>query len=138
MGDNVGGVRQRTELKLLAAIHAARVGSRVCMPSIPETVAACEQSGAGTRVTLSVGGKSDDLHGPPIRVEVTVRSLHDGKFREPCAARHGGITDFDQGLTAVCDTDNGLTLMLTSPHGAVQPAAVDQLRCRPQAVSNSW
>lgn len=46
-------------------------------------------------------------------VEVTVTSLCDGKFTES-QPRHGGITQFDQGRTAICETDTGLTLMLTS------------------------
>ena len=64
-------------------------------------------------MTLSVGGKTDQLHGAPIEVAVTVRSLHEGQFRES-QPRHGGITEFDQGRTALCETDSGLTLMLTS------------------------
>src|SRR5690606_28705706 len=46
-------------------------------------------------------------------LEVTVRSMHDGRFREP-QPRHGGMCEFDQGRTAVCTTEGGLTLMLTS------------------------
>jgi len=42
-----------------------------------------------------------------------VISLHDGKFREQ-EPRHGGISEFDQGSTAVCETEHGMTLMLTS------------------------
>jgi microcystin degradation protein MlrC len=60
-----------------------------------------------------VGGKTDDRHGPPLAAEFTVRSLHDGRFRES-QPRHGGFTEFDQGPTAVVETSRGLTLMLTS------------------------
>ncbi|MEO1980108.1 MAG: MlrC C-terminal domain-containing protein, partial [Fuerstiella sp.] len=65
------------------------------------------------QLSLMLGGKTDDIHGAPFEIDATVISLHDGRFREP-QPRHGGMTDFDQGRTAVCRTDSGLTLMLTS------------------------
>ena len=60
-----------------------------------------------------MGGNTDDLHGPPLTAEVTVESLHDGKF-EASQVRHGGLTHFDMGLTAVVTTDTGLTISLTT------------------------
>ena len=65
------------------------------------------------RLNLSIGGKTDQLHGEPFVADVTVRSLHDGVFRES-EVRHGGFTVFDQGRTAIVETDNGLTIMITS------------------------
>jgi microcystin degradation protein MlrC len=64
-------------------------------------------------VRLTVGGKTDRQHGPPLEAEFTVQLVADGKFEEP-EARHGGIRHFDQGRTAVVRTDAGLTMMLTS------------------------
>jgi microcystin degradation protein MlrC len=52
-------------------------------------------------------------------------SLHGGQFREP-EVRHGGITNFDQGPTAVVATDIGLTIMLTSRR--MVPFSLEQLR----------
>ncbi|MCA9099146.1 MAG: M81 family metallopeptidase, partial [Planctomycetaceae bacterium] len=113
MGDNVGGGSSADGTALLGAIHSASLGPAFGCLYDPEAVAACEQAGNGSRMTLSVGGKTDQLHGAPIEVAVTVRSLHEGQFRES-QPRHGGITEFDQGRTALCETDSGLTLMLTS------------------------
>jgi len=113
MGDNVGGGSSADGTELLAAIHTKGIGLAFGCLYDPEAVTACEQAGIGSRMKLKVGGKSDNLHGAPMEVEVTVRSLHDGKFREPLP-RHGGITEFDQGRTAICETDSGLTFMLTS------------------------
>ena len=53
------------------------------------------------------------MHGEPVSVRGTVRSLHDGKWVEP-EARHGGRRQNDQGLTAVLDLGNGNTLVLNS------------------------
>ena len=79
----------------------------------PECVAQVEAARPGNRVTLRMGGKTDDMHGPPLEAEVRVRSLHEGKFRES-EVRHGGRSAFDMGRTAVVETDTGLTISLTS------------------------
>lgn len=113
MGDNVGGGSSADGTELLAAIHAAQIGPAFGCLYDPQAVAACDSAGVGAQLQLSVGGKTDNLHGEPIQVEVTVRSLHAGKFSEPLP-RHGGITEFDQGRTAIVETAGGLTLMLTS------------------------
>jgi microcystin degradation protein MlrC len=48
-----------------------------------------------------------------LRISATIRTFDDGRFRES-AVRHGGITEFDQGASAVCDLDDGSTVLLTS------------------------
>lgn len=113
MGDNVGGGSAADGTDLLVAIHEQKIGpSFGCLFDI-EAVQACKQAGVGERVRLRVGGKTDQLHGEPLELEMTVKHLCDGKFSEP-QPRHGGFSEFDQGETAVCETDSGLTLMLTS------------------------
>ncbi len=51
--------------------------------------------------------------GPPLTADVTVVRLHKGRFTET-GTTHGGITQFDQGPTAIVYTEHGLTIMLTS------------------------
>ncbi len=70
------------------------------------------------------GGHSGPLHGEPLESEISVVSLHDGRFeeREP---RHGGFSRFDQGRTAIVRTDAELTIMLTS--GRMAPFSLSQL-----------
>jgi len=53
------------------------------------------------------------MHGTPLAVNATVRSLHNGTYRET-EVRHGGRTEEHMGDTAVVDCEDGLTLMLTS------------------------
>ncbi len=113
MGDNVGGGSSADGTELLSAIHKAKIGPAFGCLYDPEAVELCVEAGVGERVDLQVGGKTDNFHGSPIDLEVTVRSLHNGKFREP-QPRHGGIVEFDQGKTVICETDHGLTLMLTT------------------------
>ena len=58
---------------------------------------------------------------------LVVRNLHDGRFMEP-KPRHGGITNYDMGRTAVVETAGvaaPLTLMLTSRR--IMPTSLHQL-----------
>lgn len=125
MGDNVGGGSSADGTQLLAAIHAASIGPSFGCLFDSAAVMACETAGPGTSLHLSIGGKSDHEHGEPMELDLKVRSLHAGVFQEPMP-RHGGITSFDQGQTAICETENGLTLMLTSKR--MVPFSLQQLK----------
>ncbi len=113
MGDNVGGGSAADGTLIAHEMHR-RSGIRgfVCLLDA-ESVQQARVAGVGARVALRMGGKTDDLHGPPLEAMVKVRSLHDGRFREP-EVRHGGMTAFDMGPTAVVETDSGLSFSLTS------------------------
>ncbi|MDA0746653.1 MAG: MlrC C-terminal domain-containing protein, partial [bacterium] len=113
MGDNVGGGSAGDGTLIAHEIHR-RPGVRgfVCLYD-PESVALADKVGPGGRLTLRMGGKTDDLHGPPLEAEVVVRGLFDGQFKET-EIRHGGRTEFNMGRTAVVETETGLTLSLTS------------------------
>lgn len=113
MGDNIGGGSTADGTLLAHAMHN-RGGIRgyVCLFD-QESVRETESAGVGNKVSLKMGGKIDDQHGPPLEAEVTVLSLHEGKFRES-EVRHGGRTEFDMGRTALVETENGLTIQLTS------------------------
>lgn len=125
MGDNVGGGSAADGTTLLAALHERKHGrSFVCLYD-PAAVKVCRQGGIGTTVELSLGGKVDDQHGSPIECKATVQGLFDGKFQES-KPRHGGITKFDQGPTAIVTTDSGVTVMLTSRR--MVPFSLEQLR----------
>ena len=112
MGDNVGGGSAADGTVLARELDRQGGVAFVCLYD-PAAVEQVEQAGVGTKITLAVGGKTDELHGPPLEVEVSVDLLADGRFEEP-EARHGGMRHFDQGRTAVVHTAAGLTLMLTS------------------------
>ena len=46
----------------------------------PEAVAECERAGAGSTLTLKVGGKSTPLQGEPVEMTASVVALSDGRF----------------------------------------------------------
>ena len=113
MGDNVGGGSAADGALIAHQIH--RRGDTkgfVCLYD-RESQQQAREAGIGSRLNLTMGGKADDRHGPPLVAEVTVKSLHLGQFEES-EIRHGGYTHYDMGPTAVVTTETGLTISLTS------------------------
>ena len=113
MGDNVGGGSAADATVIAHELdRRGEVRGFVCLFD-PQSAQQAINAGVGGRIRLSMGGKTDDLHGAPLEATVTVRSLHDGRFHES-EVRHGGMTEFNMGPTAVVETDSGLTVSLTS------------------------
>jgi microcystin degradation protein MlrC len=126
MGDNVGGGSAGDGTFLIGQlIHQAKHPTFACLYD-PEAVARCREEGVGAVVALSLGGKTDKQHGPILQLEVTIQSLHDGRFEET-QVRHGGIRHFDQGLSVVVRCNRSrVTLLLTSKRTV--PFSLQQLR----------
>jgi microcystin degradation protein MlrC len=122
-GDNVGG-GSSGDGTVIAHEVARRGGPRtfVCLFE-PEAVARLAALAVGGRARVTLGGKQDDLHGPPIDLDVIVRGHHDGRFTES-EVRHGGETQYDMGRTVVVDS-GALTLQLTSKR--IVPFSLNQL-----------
>ena len=112
MGDNVGGGSPGDSTFLLHELQRTGTRSLIIIDDA-ESVTAAEAIGVGGSGEFSIGGKNDTLHGQPLVVSAQVESLHDGIFTES-RARHGGIARFDQGRTAIVETDRGVTVMLTT------------------------
>ena len=91
----------------------------------PDVVQKCLQAGVGGRISESVGGKSDHLHGAPLPITATVTAHSDGRYEET-GPTHGGFRFFDDGPSCALRTDDGFTLLLTSrPAGS---ASLQQFR----------
>jgi microcystin degradation protein MlrC len=113
MGDNIGG-GSAADGTTLARLLLERRDLRSFVPVYdPVAAASAYQVGVGATRTFRIGGRTDDLHGPPLTVEARVASLHAGAFREP-DVRHGGTDLFDMGPTAILDTGAGLVVQVTS------------------------
>lgn len=124
MGDNVGGGSPADGTHLAHAIYRHAAGPAFVCLYDPAAVTQAAAAGPGNAVALSVGGKTDDLHGEPLEDEFVVLGLFDGKYEEP-EPRHGGFTHCDQGATAVVRSARGLTVMLTSRR--MPPFSIRQL-----------
>jgi microcystin degradation protein MlrC len=113
MGDNVGGGSAADGTVLAHTLHrAGDLRAFVCLND-PGVVNICRSAGEGAVLSLSMGGKTDGMHGLPLTVKVIVKRLHDGLFNEHLP-RHGGRTQYDMGPTAIVETQNGLTIQITS------------------------
>ena len=115
MADNTGGGAAGDGTEVLREL--IRVGARSAVVAClwdPKAVAECVRAGVGASVTLDVGGKVDDRHGPPLKVTGVVRTLSDGRFihKGPMARGLPGRL----GTTAVLDV-NDIKVILISYRG---------------------
>jgi microcystin degradation protein MlrC len=124
VGDNIGGGGPGDSTILLEAAQRLGIRGFLCILFDPASVAACDQAGVGATVTLDVGARTDDRHGRPIRVTGGVRTLTDGSYEDP-EPTHGGFRFFEAGRTAVLDTTDGHTIILTTR--LVAPISLAQL-----------
>ncbi|VTR98607.1 M81 family metallopeptidase [Tuwongella immobilis] len=114
MGDNVGGGSSADGTILAHEALRQNVGPTFVTIFDPEATQRARDAGISAKLRLTIGGKTDTLHGPPLDVEVVVKGRYDGVFHET-EPRHGGMRSFDQGPSAVVQTrDRVLTILLTS------------------------
>lgn len=81
VADNPGGGGSgdgTVVLKTLLDMHAKNVGFALIKD--PEAVAKAIEMGVGATVTMTVGGKTDNFHGPPVEVTGQVKTITDGVF----------------------------------------------------------
>lgn len=104
MGDNIGGGSAGDATFILSELIRQKAQGWFVAIADPEAVQAAVRAGVGGAFDALVGGKTDKLHGEPVRVRGRVKSLHDGQFMET-EIRHGGQRYYDQGLTAVVEAE---------------------------------
>jgi microcystin degradation protein MlrC len=113
VGDNVGGGSPGDSTHILHAARALGIGKLLQAVCDPDVVQQCQKAGVGGRITASVGGKSDHMHGAPFPIEATITALGDGRYEET-GPTHGGFRFFNDGPSCALRTDDGYTLLLTS------------------------
>ncbi len=128
MGDNQGGGAPGDSMVIAHLCH--QTSSLRVLMFVPDAESArlAREAGVGNRVRLKIGGKLPMTPAPPLETEVTVISLHDGKYTET-QPRHGGKTGGDTGPTAVVRTDSGLTVMLMTHREGVNSSAQPLITC---------
>lgn len=113
VGDNVGGGGPGDSTVLFEEIIRQAAGSALVVLYDPDSAGRCIAAGVRSEVELAVGARTDDRHGRPVPVRGRVRTISDGIFFED-QPRHGGWKRNDQGPTAVVETAEGHTIVLTS------------------------
>lgn len=80
--DNCGGGAPGDGTHLLRSMLQAELGNRACFAFLvdAETAAQAHAAGVGSEIHISLGGKTDDLHGAPLELHAYVKSLHDGRL----------------------------------------------------------
>lgn len=121
--DNVGGGAAGDGTVVLDALVRAGARGAVVVIADPEAVASADAAGEGGVFDGLVGGKTDDLHGPPVRLRGRVGRLIDGRYTHQGSYMTGSVTTM--GRTAVLDVD-GITVVLTSRR--TMPFDAGQLR----------
>ena len=128
MGDNIGGGTPGDSTFLLEALVKQNAQGWAMVIADPEAYAVAERAGVGKPFDFEVGGKTDDMHGEPVRIKGRVRSLHEGRYVET-EVRHGGGRYWNMGHTAVIHVDGSsldepnlllLTTARSSPNSAHQ------------------
>ena len=113
VGDNIGGGSSADSTHILEVAQAMGIRGYLQTLFDPESAQMCADAGVGSHLKLTVGGKTDNMHGNPVSVSGIVRTLFSGKFEDD-RPTHGGFKYYDGGLTAVFDTEDDHTLVLTS------------------------
>jgi len=100
IGDNPGGGAPCDgTIVLKAVLESGLENGVIAVMADPEAVAAAVEAGVGNNVTVDLGGKTDDLHGSPLKVTGTVKLISDGKFI--AKGPMGTGSERDMGNTAV-------------------------------------
>jgi microcystin degradation protein MlrC len=129
MGDNIGGGSAGDATFVLSELLRQKAQGWVEAIADPGAVKTVARLGPGAEFDQVVGGRTDRLHGEPVRIRGRVKSLHDGKYIET-EVRHGGARYLDQGLSAVIEVEGSTRdlpnlLLLTSYRHA--PMSLHQL-----------
>ncbi len=128
MGDNIGGGTPGDSTFILEELVRQNAQGWVMVIADPEAYEAAAKAGIGGKFDMPVGGKTDNMHGKPVRIRGHVRSLHEGEYIEP-EVRHGGGRYWSMGKTAVIHVDGStldepnlllLTTKRSSPNSAHQ------------------
>ncbi len=129
VGDNIGGGSSGDSTFLLSELIRQKAQGWVVVIADQAAAEAAFRAGVNGAFREMVGGKTDRMHGEPVRVVGRVKSLHDGRYVEP-AIRHGGGRYWDMGRSAVVEVEGGTldqpNLLLLTPM-RVLPYSLHQL-----------
>jgi microcystin degradation protein MlrC len=133
VADNVGGGSPGDGTTLVTELVAQQVAGAVVIIADAEAARAAHAAGPDATLSLSIGGKSDALHGAPLVADAKVISLSDGTYTTQGSWMTGQT--FSMGPSAVVELPGGVTVVLTSK--ATPPFHVEQLTANGIDPSNA-
>jgi len=113
VGDNIGGGSTADSTHILKRAKELKIESYLQTIYDPEVVKECVKAGEGNKISITVGGKTDKMHGIPITLEGKIVKIDKGKYEEH-RPNHGGFRFFDDGQRVRFDTKDGMTILITS------------------------
>jgi microcystin degradation protein MlrC len=99
--DNTGGGSPGDGTSILAAWLRAGLEDLVITLADPEAVRIAVEAGVGATIDVTLGGKTDRLHGDPVSVTAYVKSIGDGRYRHEGTWNRGYISEL--GLTVMLE-----------------------------------
>ena len=126
--DNIGGGTPGDGTGVLQALLKHDVQGGVVIINDPEAAANAHTAVIGDELTLDIGGKVDDRHGPTLTLSVEVQNLTDGRFTLENEKSHLASLlgrNIDMGPSAVA-RHRGVRIVLTSMK--TPPMDLGQLR----------
>jgi len=123
VADNVGGGSPGDGTALLRELVRQEAAGSIVIITDAEAVAAAEGAGLGGHLAAFLGGKSDRLHGSPLKTNAIVKHLSDGAYRTQGSWMTGQA--FSMGPTAVLELPEGVTVLVNSR--ATPPFHIEQL-----------
>lgn len=140
LGDNPGGGSAGDGTTLLSELLKQDVqnGGFAIMRD-PDTVAQCIEAGVGEHIQVTLGGKTDDMHGEPIKaVDGYVKAITDGEFLNTGPMGTGTENHLGRAVRLECGESNGVSVLLTENrmqpldaeiwrHMTIQPERLDIL-----------
>ena len=112
MADNTGGGAPGDSTAVLRTFVDRDLGDALILYLFdPEVAGQAHSAGAGAKISVEIGGKSDPRQGPPVPLEVEVVALSNGRFRYDGPMYSG--TDGNLGASAWL-RHRGVNIVVTS------------------------
>lgn len=139
--DNTGGGAPGDSTEILQTFVDRRLRDALILYIVdPEAIAQAQAAGVGAQLDVLVGGKSDPIQGPPVRLRATVRALSSGAFTYD-GPMYAGLTG-NMGPSAWLEQDGIHVVLVTAHEQPLGPAfartlGIDCRRMRYIAVKSA-
>lgn len=112
--DNTGGGAPGDSTEVLRTFIEQELRDALVLYMVdPEVIAVATAAGVGAEIDVLMGGKSDPIQGPPIRMRVKVRAISNGDFRYD-GPMYAGLTG-NMG-PSVWVEQNGIHVVVVTAH----------------------
>ncbi len=121
LGDNPGGGGATDGTTILRELVNQKIkNSGFALIHDPKVVNQAIQNGVGKQIKVTLGGKKDSRHGEPIKnLELYIKSITDGQFRNTGPMGTGTRNDLNRAVRAQINGEDGIEVILAN--NRIQP-----------------